>query len=136
MTTERLTCQQCGAQLMNEQDRSRHMSEEHPTTDDEALEDDDAMIDSYAYGPLVLLVDHPERFVIASDRDFEQRLRDAHHQVDYIMLAPPVGQASLTGANAFYPEMYGGGIPWARLVTEYTENGNGRLFRIDRNVPN
>lgn len=94
------------------------------------------MIDSYAYGPLVLLVDHPERFIIASDRDFEQRLRDAHHQVDYILLAPPVGQASLTGANAFYPEMYGGGIPWARLVTEYTENGKGRLFRIDRNVPN
>ncbi|RLT27135.1 MAG: hypothetical protein DWI48_04400 [Chloroflexi bacterium] len=48
MTTERLTCQQCGAQLMNEQDHQRHMSEEHPTTDDEALEDDDAMIDEAA----------------------------------------------------------------------------------------
>ena len=34
MTTERLACQQCGAQLMNEQDRQRHMSEEHPATDD------------------------------------------------------------------------------------------------------
>ena len=94
------------------------------------------MIDSYADGPLLLLVDHPDRFVIASDRDFKQRLEDAHHQADYILLAPPVGQAALTGANAYYPEMYGGGIPWARLVNEYTENGKGRLFRIDHNVPN
>ena len=94
------------------------------------------MIDSYINGPLILLAKHPDRFVIASDRDFKQRMEDAHHQVDYILLAPPVGQAALTGANAFYPEMYGGGVPWARLVTEYTENGKGRLFRIDRNIPN
>jgi hypothetical protein len=48
MTTERLTCQQCGAQLMNEEDHRRHMSEEHPATDDQALDDDEALIDEAA----------------------------------------------------------------------------------------
>jgi hypothetical protein len=48
MTTERMTCPQCGAQLMNDQDRRRHMSEEHPATDDAALDDDEALIDEAA----------------------------------------------------------------------------------------
>ncbi|BEK97159.1 ArnT family glycosyltransferase [Nocardia seriolae] len=79
--------------------------------------------------------EHPERFVIPSDRDFVRTLnRPLDRGVKYILAVPNSGRGTSDAVNRRYPTMYENGAQIATLVLEVPNDGAGqpnwRLYRI------
>jgi hypothetical protein len=76
-----------------------------------------------------LHADHPEQFVIFSDRDFVEILEQPVGQVEYLLVpSPTVGRADRI--NVRYPELYANGLPWVTLVRDFSGEVGWRIFRI------
>jgi hypothetical protein len=68
----------------------------------------------------IVRVQHPERLVIASDRDFDTILKNPQHYLRYIVISDPASGGARDLVNQHYPGLFEGQVPWVRLVREVT----------------
>lgn len=88
------------------------------------------------YGFAILVAsEHPDRFVIPSDRDFVRILnRPQDLGAKYILSVPNTGRGTSDAVNRRYPTMYENGAQIATLELEIPNDGAGqpnwRLYRV------
>ncbi|MGW4245785.1 hypothetical protein ACWELQ_25180, partial [Nocardia sp. NPDC004722] len=88
------------------------------------------------YGFAVLVAsEHPDRFVIPSDRDFVRILNTPLDRgARYILSVPNTGRGTSDAVNRRYPTMYENGAQIATLELEIPNDGAGqpnwRLYRV------
>ncbi|MFI1918843.1 ArnT family glycosyltransferase [Nocardia sp. NPDC020380] len=88
------------------------------------------------YGFAVLVASqHPDRFVIPSDRDFVRTLNQPLERgVKYLLAVPNTGRGTSDAINRRYPTMYENGAQIATLELEIPNDGAGqpdwRLYRV------
>lgn len=90
------------------------------------------LIDTSTGFSIVLLARQPARFVITSDRDFNATLDGPVGQIAYLLV--PRAERAYGGnelVNGRYPELYGGGMTWAKLERDFGDDRGWRLFRVD-----
>jgi hypothetical protein len=88
------------------------------------------LIDTVYGAPIVLLSQHPERFVSTSDRDFSLILEQAQETVAYVLVPAPSVLSNLDRINRRYPGLYEGQLEWATLEHDWGGQAAWRLFRV------
>jgi len=88
------------------------------------------LIDTVYGAPIVLLSQHPERFVTTSDRDFSFVLERAEETVAYVLVPAPTVRSNLDRINRRYPGLYEGQLEWATLEHDWGGQFSWRLFRV------
>ena len=95
--------------------------------------DDGSVLVDVAFGfPIVLASDHPEQFVIPSDRDFEAALANPSQAgIDYVLAVPNRGLGQVDALNRAYPGVFDDGAGLGAMVEEFRGAGIGwRLYRV------
>jgi hypothetical protein len=94
------------------------------------------LLDDFIGFAIVLGSQHPDQFVITSDRDFQAALADpAASGIQYVLVPPPDAPLSrLDAINRAYPTMYQSGAGIAQLVQLFQDVSDygydWRLYRI------
>jgi dolichyl-phosphate-mannose-protein mannosyltransferase len=92
------------------------------------------LVDTFIGFPIVLSSNHPDQFVITSDRDFKQSVADpAGTGIRYLLVPRASGLGTLDAVNQAYPGIYGSGGGVGRLVKDFPNIGDGsdwRLYRV------
>ncbi|RYM06518.1 hypothetical protein EWH99_02660 [Sporolactobacillus sp. THM7-7] len=87
------------------------------------------LMDSFNAFQIILSTKRSNQFVITSDRDFNQSLKDPFKKsIDYILVPKPDGVATLNAVNERYKNFYGKGAAFAKLEKEY--GNTWRLYRV------
>jgi hypothetical protein len=76
------------------------------------------LIDIETAYPTLLRAQHPERLVIASDRDFNTIVQNPRQYLRYIALTDPSFGGARDLVNEHYPGLFEGQVPWARPLAE------------------
>ncbi len=99
--------------------------------DDLALPDGAVLTDSAYSFAIILASRHPRQFVITSDRDFRQTLRDPRgHQVRYLLVSAKGAADAVRGAYQ-YVDFFGPGLPGARVWTDELGAGWWTLVPVE-----
>ena len=91
--------------------------------------DEKVLLDSVLGYEIPLLSPDPTRFVVTSDRDFEQTVIYPYGKVTYILLPGNKGLAARDRINREYPTLWESGSHWIELVKEF-EGTRWKLFRV------
>jgi len=82
---------------------------------------------------------HPTRFVVTSDRDFQESLADpVVFRLGYILVPPRERQGLLDAINRAHPSLYQDGAGIATLEKEFENVGNRpnwRLYKVNQPEP-
>jgi hypothetical protein len=90
------------------------------------------MMDSSTAFRIILKSNHPERYVITSDRLFRTALSDPQtYGIDYILIPQPTSETNGSAVNHAYPNLYANGAHWAELYKEFGDN-DWRLYKVTR----
>lgn len=87
------------------------------------------LMDSSAGERVFILAKDPSRFVLNSDRDYEQILNDPTHYVRYVLVARP-GTVSYDTVLNRYPTLYERGASWARLLKTFPGPAAWKLYEV------
>jgi hypothetical protein len=96
------------------------------------------LLDDFIGFAIVLDSQHPDQFVITSDRDFQAALADpAASGIQYVLVPPPDAPLGrLDATNRAYPTMYDSGAGIAQLVQPFHDVSDYRYdWRLYRIVP-
>lgn len=101
----------------------------------EALPPGKVLVDVFLGYPLVLVANDPTRYVITSDRDFEQAASHPSESVSYVLVPRPVGLGESDFLNRAYPELWGSGSDELTLVATFEQELPGlswawKLFEV------
>jgi hypothetical protein len=92
------------------------------------------LVDTFLGFPIVLSSNHPDQFVITSDRDFKQSVADpAGTGIRYLLVPGTSGLGTLDAVNQAYPGIYASGGGIGTLVETFPNIGDTsdwRLYRV------
>lgn len=102
---------------------------------DEQLKDAWILMDSYTAFYVILNSNNPKRYVITSDYNYQDALRDPDaHGIDFILTPKPNPSSALSAENRLYPRFYEQGTEWTELYKEFGEQHGGlwKLYRVKK----
>lgn len=89
------------------------------------------LMDSSTGERIFLLAKDRSRFVVASNRDFEQILGDPRRYVSYVLVAKP-GTVPYDTVLAKYPKLYDQGASWATLIKTFPGRAAWKVYKVKR----
>lgn len=103
--------------------------------DSQALPEGSVLVDSVYGFAVTAASNHPQQFVIPSDRDFVTILNDpATAGIQYLLTVPPSGRGVSDALNRRYPSLYADGAGISLLELEVPNDGadqpGWRIYRI------
>jgi hypothetical protein len=95
------------------------------------------LVDDFLGFVIVMASEHPDQFVITSDRDFQAILADpAQAGVLYVLVPPDRDLGSLDAVNRAFPHIYDNGAGIATLANQFDDASDlGRNWRLYRLTP-
>ncbi|HLH72656.1 MAG TPA: hypothetical protein VKX96_05175 [Chloroflexota bacterium] len=87
------------------------------------------LMDSSAGERIFLLAKNHTRFVLTTDRDYEQILNDPTRYVRYVLVARP-GTVEYDTVLNRYPTLYDQGMSWARLLKTFPGPAGWKLYEV------
>ena len=95
------------------------------------------LVDDFLGFVVVMTSEHPDQFVITSDRDFQAILADpAQAGVRYLLVPPDRDLGLLDAINRTYPHVYENGAGVATLVRQFNDTSDlGRNWRLYSLLP-
>ncbi len=89
------------------------------------------LLDTYQGFAIPVVSAHPDRYVVASDLDFETVLRHPAGRVRYILVPFPDANGYSDRVNQLYPSLWEHGSAWTRLVRVFPLTAdNWKLFQV------
>jgi len=80
-------------------------------------------------------IKRPSQVIYDSQSDFQAILLNPRGRADYFVAAPPSGLGAETDPiEVAYPGLWGGAVPWAKLVYQFPGTGD-RVFRVLSTAP-
>jgi hypothetical protein len=91
------------------------------------------LIDTFDGFEVLLGTDHPDRFVIPADQNYEQVMGDPYaNGARYLVVIPPNGPGALYTLNRFYPGLYQGCLAHTQLALTVAGTGTPSQWRVYR----
>ncbi|CAG7626804.1 hypothetical protein PAESOLCIP111_02852 [Paenibacillus solanacearum] len=98
---------------------------------DTELSGQQILMDSYSAYSVILNSRHPEKFLITSDLEFADALKEpVESGIDYILSPKPDKSSAKSAEERTYPGFYEHGTSWAVLDKEF--GGKWRLYKVIR----
>ncbi|MBV8087400.1 MAG: hypothetical protein JO247_21525, partial [Chloroflexi bacterium] len=88
------------------------------------------LVDTVHGFAIVLLAQHPEQFVITSDRTFADVVRTPQGRVDYLLVPKPASSGETDLIDQTYPDLWAGGVTWATLSEDFGGDQQWRLYQL------
>jgi hypothetical protein len=89
------------------------------------------LVDSVMAYKIITMVQHPDRLVITSDRDFRAVLENPPAHVRYVLVLNPGSGGGFNAIAARHPELFKSGAAWAELDTDFTTTlRHWKLYRV------